>query len=359
MFKIYERYIIKKYFKLFFIISLVFLSLAIILNIFEEISFFKDIDVNPLMPYFLTFLNAPITLFEIFPFIFLISAQFFFYEIFKNDEIVLLKSNGLSNFKIIKILFFSSLVSGIIIIALFYNLSSKLKFLYTDIKNNYTNDNKFLAVVNDTGLWLKDETSQSILIIKSNNINDNLLINVLINEFDLNFNLKRTLQSKKVDISNKEWKLYNPIITYKNISTKENQEIKFKTNFDNEKIKNLFSNFSTLDLFELFILKKDYENLGYSSDEIKIHIFKIFLSPYFFALMTILSSILMINIRKNKSIYFNVILGIFTSVMIYYLNFVFISLGNTGRIPPSIAVFLPMVFITIFSAIGLVRINEK
>ncbi len=359
MFKIYERYIIKKYFKLFFIISLVFLSLAIILNIFEEISFFKDIDVNPLMPYFLTFLNAPITLFEIFPFIFLISAQFFFYEIFKNDEIVLLKSNGLSNFKIIKILFFSSLVSGIIIIALFYNLSSKLKFLYTDIKNNYTNDNKFLAVVNDTGLWLKDETSQSILIIKSNNINDNLLINVLINEFDLNFNLKRTLQSKKVDISNKEWKLYNPIITYKNISTKENQEIKFKTNFDNEKIKNLFSNFSTLDLFELFTLKKDYENLGYSSDEIKIHIFKIFLSPYFFALMTILSSILMINIRKNKSIYFNVILGIFTSVMIYYLNFVFISLGNTGRIPPSIAVFLPMVFITIFSAIGLVRINEK
>ena len=238
-------------------------------------------------------------------------------------------------------------------------MSSKLKFLYTDIKNNYTNDNKFLAVVNDTGLWLKDETSQSILIIKSNNINDNLLINVLINEFDLNFNLKRTLQSKKVDISNKEWKLYNPIITYKNISTKENQEIKFKTNFDNEKIKNLFSNFSTLDLFELFILKKDYENLGYSSDEIKIHIFKIFLSPYFFALMTILSSILMINIRKNKSIYFNVILGIFTSVMIYYLNFVFISLGNTGRIPPSIAVFLPMVFITIFSAIGLVRINEK
>ena len=359
MFKIYERYIIKKYFKLFFIISLVFLSLAIILNIFEEISFFKDIDVNPLVPYFLTFLNAPITLFEIFPFIFLISAQFFFYEIFKNDEIVLLKSNGLSNFKIIKILFFSSLVSGIIIIALFYNLSSKLKFLYTDIKNNYTNDNKFLAVVNDTGLWLKDETSQSILIIKSNNINDNLLINVLINEFDLNFNLKRTLQSKKVDISNKEWKLYNPIITYKNISTKENQEIKFKTNFDNEKIKNLFSNFSTLDLFELFILKKDYENLGYSSDEIKIHIFKIFLSPYFFALMTILSSILMINIRKNKSIYFNAILGIFTSVMIYYLNFVFISLGNTGRIPPSIAVFLPMVFITIFSAIGLVRINEK
>ncbi len=359
MFKIYEQYIIKKYFKYFLIVSLVFLSLTIILNIFEEISFFKNIDVNPLMPYFLTFLNAPITLFEIFPFIFLISAQFFFYELFKNDEIALLKSNGLSNFKIIKILFMSTLVAGLIIIVLFYNLSSKLKFVYTDIKNNYTKDNKFLAVVNDTGLWLKDETTDSILIVKSKSINNNFLVEVLINEFDLNFELKKTIQAEKVNISEKEWKLYNPIISSNNIASKKNIVVSFKTNFDNDKIKKLFSNFSTLDLFELLILKKDYENLGYSSDEIKIHIFKLFISPYFFALMTIVSSIIMLNIEKNKSIYFNVILGIFISVIIYYLNFVFISLGNTGKIPPSIATFLPMLFITIVSAIGLVRINEK
>ncbi len=78
MLKIYEKYILLKFFKIFFNISLVFFSLAIILNIFEEISFFKNIDVNPMVPYFLTILNAPIILFEIFPFIFLITAQFFF-----------------------------------------------------------------------------------------------------------------------------------------------------------------------------------------------------------------------------------------------------------------------------------------
>ena len=59
------------------------------LNIFEEITFFKNIDTNPILPYFLTLLNAPITLFEIFPFIFLISSQFFFYNIYKNEEIIL------------------------------------------------------------------------------------------------------------------------------------------------------------------------------------------------------------------------------------------------------------------------------
>ena len=359
MFKIYERYIQKKFFKKFFLISLAFFTLGIILNIFEEISFFKNIETNFLLPYFLTLLNAPITLFEIFPFIFLISAQFFFYEIIKNDEIVLFKNSGLSNLKIIKNLFFSTFIMGILIVIVYYNLSSKLKFLYTDIKNNYSNDNKYLAVVNDSGLWLKDENENSILITKSKNIRNNLLTDVIINVFSFDFKLKQTIQADKVNIEKKTWVLYEPTVNIENISSKRYDVLELKTNFDNNKIRNLFSNFRTMDLIELFNLKKDYEKLGYSPDEIEIHLYIIFISPFLYALMTVLSSVIMINIKKKTSIYFNIILGIFISVMIYYLNFLFVSLGNTGKIPPTISVFMPILFITIITIIGLVRINEK
>ena len=40
---------------------------------------------------------------------------------------------------------------------IFYNAASKLKFFYTDIKNNYSKDNKYFGCVNESGLWLKDE----------------------------------------------------------------------------------------------------------------------------------------------------------------------------------------------------------
>ena len=359
MFKIYEKYIIKSFLLKFLIVSLIFFSLTIILNVFEEISFFKKSNSSLLLPYFLTALNAPITLFEIFPFIFLISTQFFFYDIFRKDELILLKNNGLSNFKIIITLFVTTFFMGIFMIVIYYNVASKLKFIYTDIKNNFSNDNKYLAVVNDSGLWLKDETNDSILIIKSKSINNNFLIDVIINEFDFNFQLIKIIQANKIDIDNKKWIIYNPIITKNNISQKELIEISYKTNFDDNKIKTLFSNFSTLNLFELFNLQKDYKSLGYSSDEIKIHLLKLFSIPYFYGLMTILSSVIMINIKNNKSIFFNIILGIFLSVMIYYLNFMFVSLGNTGKIPANISVFLPILFITILTTMGLVRINEK
>jgi len=113
MFKTYQKYIIKNFINKFLIISLVFFSLIVILTVLEEISFFKDLNVNLFYPYILTLLSSPITLFEIFPFIFLIATQFVFYDLFKKDELNLLNTNGLSNLKIIKILFFTSIIIGI------------------------------------------------------------------------------------------------------------------------------------------------------------------------------------------------------------------------------------------------------
>tara|TARA_B100000963_G_C22610109_1_gene664443 strand:+ start:657 stop:1736 length:1080 start_codon:yes stop_codon:yes gene_type:complete len=359
MFKTYEKYIIKNFIYKFLTISLIFISLIIVLSILEEISFFKNLDTNFLYPYLLTLLSAPITLFEIFPFIFLLSTQFLFYDLFKKDELNLLKINGLSNLKIIKTLFLTSFVIGILTVLVFYNAASKLKFYYTDIKNYFSNDNKYLAVVTDSGLWLKDEIENSTYIVKANYIKDNFLMNVVINIFDDNFNLNKTIQSKKINIKNQSWIIENPIISSNNISEENTDLLIFKTNFDTEKINSLFSNISTLNLLELFDLKKDYENLGYSANEIEIHLLRLSSTPILFAVLTILSSVIMFNFKRNKSLFFFIILGILMSVVIYYINFLFSSLGNNGKIPIIWSIFLPLLFISIFSIMGLIRVNEK
>ena len=57
--KTYIKYISKEYFETFIKISFVFYALIFTLNIFEELSFFKDIKVSFLYPMLLTFLNSP------------------------------------------------------------------------------------------------------------------------------------------------------------------------------------------------------------------------------------------------------------------------------------------------------------
>ena len=359
MFKTYEKFLIKNFLNKFIIISLIFFSLVIILSVLEEISFFKNNDASFFYPYFLTLLGAPITLFEIFPFIFLISTQFLFFDLFKKEELNLLKVNGLSNLKIIKILFLTSFFIGILSVTIFYNFSSKLKFFYTDIKNQFSNDNKYLAVVNDSGLWLKDEIFDTTVIVKANQIKDNFLLEVIINQFDTNFNLIKTIQSEKINIKEKSWIIENPIITTNNISEYYKEEIIFQSNFNTAKINNLFSNISTLNLFELFTLKNDYEKLGYSSTEIVIHLLRLSSTPLFFGILTVLSAVIMFSFKKDRSLFFHILLGILMSVIIYYISFLFNSLGNNGKVPIIWSIFLPILFISIFAIIGLIRVNEK
>ena len=359
MFKIYQRYLINNFLIKFFYISAIFFSLIIILGFLEEISFFKDVEVNFLYPYFLTLLNAPITLFEIFPFIFLLTTQFMFYDLFKNDELNLLKKNGLNNLKIIKILFILSILIGIFNVFIYYNFSSMLKFQYSNIKNSLSNDNKYLAMVTDTGLWIKDEVNNKKFIIKSNYVKGDYLGNTIINEFSNNFELLRTIQSKKVDIRKNDWVIYQPKITNNNISETTEGTMILSTNFNVEKINNLFSNISTLNLIKLFNLKKDFDKLGYSSDEIEIHILKLLSMPLFYGILTILSSIIMFNFSKDKSLLVHIILGILMSVIIFYINFIFNSLGNNGKIPIYLSVFFPLLIVSIISIIGLVNINDK
>ena len=88
---------------------------------------------------------------------------------------------------------------GVFNILIYYNFASKLKFHYSNIKNNFSNDNKYLAMVTESGLWIKDEIDNKILIIKSNYVRESFYQKQLY-QFNSDFELLRTIQSEKVDI---------------------------------------------------------------------------------------------------------------------------------------------------------------
>ena len=124
-------------------------------------------------------------------------------------------------------------------------------------------------------------------------------------------------------------------------------------------INNIFSNISSFDLITLYDLKRNYKRLGYSTDEITIQLLKLFSTPLFYGIYTIFSIIIMFNFTKNNSLIFHVIIGVLLSVIIYYINFIFNSLGINGKLPAYPSVFFPLFVISILSLIGLVNLNEK
>ena len=81
-------------------------------------------------------------------------------------------------------------------ISIFYNASSKLKNFYLELKSSYTEDGKYLAVINKNGLWIRDKIDDKILIVNSSKIDENYLIDAFITEFDINYNVIRNIRRK-------------------------------------------------------------------------------------------------------------------------------------------------------------------
>lgn len=356
--KTYIKFLCLTFFKSFFYVSLVLLFLVFILNILSELDFFKNINVSINFTLFLSLLNSPSMLFEMFPFIFLLTTQFFFIKLFNNNELEIFKYSGLKNSKVLWILSFISFLMSIVIITVFYNFSANLKNFYLEKKSKYTSDGKYLAVITKNGLWIKDEIDNRIYIINSSEIKDNFLINNFITEFNQNYEVIRNIQSKKIDIKEKLWLIYNAKI-YNSNDYKKEEILKIKTNFDYKRIKTLYSNLSSLNIFQLFELRDNYKKLNYSITEVNLQILKIFSYPIYLVLITIMSALIMFKIKRLTNTITKISLGFFISVIIYYINNFFFVMGSTERISLIFAIIIPLILLGLFNSYMTYRINEK
>ena len=359
MIKIYQSYLIRSYWMILFFVSLIFFSLSIILNIFEEVSFFKDVNVNAFYPILLTLLTAPTIVYETFPFIFFISTQFLFIRLMDKEELDIFKKISLSNIKLIGILSISSFIISLILVTIFYNLASNLRFMYLEMKNKYSGDNKYLAIVTENGLWIKDEIDEYVNIINAEKIDGKVLKQVTINQFSKDYENLNNIVADEINIENKEWLIMKGSFSKINQGLKSFENLTFKSNFDAKQINKLFSDLSSLNILELNKLKKDYSNLGYSLTNINIHMQKLIAYPIYLTVMTIFASVIMLNIKRNKSKLFHIVLGVLLSVLIYYINYFSSLLGQNERMPEVMSIWLPLIIISLFCTIGLVRINEK
>ena len=356
--KTYIKFLINLFNISFFKVFLIFFGIVLITNVLEQVEFFKNIELSFLYLLFLSLLNTPSIIFEILPFIFLLSTQVFFISLIDKNELEIFKYTGLNNFKIIKILSIYSIMLGLFFIIIFYNISSTLKNSYLLIKNGYSDDNKYLAVITENGLWIKDEIDTNINIINANKVNNQFLLNVSITQFDKNFKILSIIQSTKVDISNYKWKIFEPIISKDNIEIAKD-EMSLISNFDLEKINSLFSNLSSLTLIDLLNLRKSYKSLNYSVTDIDSHLYKVISYPIYLTLITIFSALIMFNIGYQKNSFFKITFGIFLSVVIYYINYFLNVLGTNEKIPLILSIFLPLIILSIINFISIIKLNEK
>ncbi len=359
--KQYQNYITKLFLKNIIIILTVFIFLSFFLNIFEEIKYFENKENEIYYPIILTILNIPSIIFDILPFIFLLGVMFFFINLNENNEIELLRSNGIDNISVTAIISIVSLITGIILVVVYYSFSANLKSLYLDIKYKYSNPGDHLAVVNEGGLWIKEKSrdGNKIFIINAKTYKVDNLENLEIVELDNNYNLLNTIVSEKADITKKDWILSDVKVYSDRKKTESFLNFKYSSSFNSEVISNLYSNLNSLNIFQLIDLKENYKSIGYSATDVKLHLNKIYSIPVYLTLTTIIGALLMFKLNFIKSKFFMVVIGVLVSVIFYYINYFSILFGKNETLPVIASVWLPQLLIFLICSLGLTKLNEN
>ena len=95
--KVLNNYLVFGFLKIVLNVVLVFICLGILLNLFEEIEFFKNLDVGYNLPFLMTAMFIPKLLIKFLPFVIFIAAMWYFVSIKSSKDLLTLKVFGFSN----------------------------------------------------------------------------------------------------------------------------------------------------------------------------------------------------------------------------------------------------------------------
>ena len=200
--KILFNYLLKNFLKTFLVVIAIFYCFGVILNLFEEIEFFKNTEVSLFLPLVLTCLLIPGMLIKILPFIIFISSMWFMLKIRNNRDLLALKVFGYSNLRIFLILALTSFFIGWIILLIINPITSSMAKYYEKTKSNYSRDIDHLVTFNNNGLWIKENFENGSRIISADKPDGDSLVNTTIFHLDVNSYLVEKITAKKTFIKN-------------------------------------------------------------------------------------------------------------------------------------------------------------
>ena len=168
--KILYKYITLNFLKIVLNTLMIIFCFGIILNLFEEINFFKNLNIGLGLPFLLTIMYVPNLLIKLMPFAIFLASMYYFLSLQSNNDLLSLKVFGFSNWKIILLLSSTALIFGFLILFAITPVTSVMIKFYEKTKATYSKDIDHLVSINKNGVWIKEISNGNFRITKAKSL---------------------------------------------------------------------------------------------------------------------------------------------------------------------------------------------
>ena len=346
-------YIMRQFLVTVGIVLLTFLILIMLLDALELVrrSHNKDIPLFVLLQ--MVLLKFPLMGQKIMPFVMLISSVLTYTKLSRTQELVVIRSAGISVWEFLFPTVFSAFTLGILMIAIINPLACIMISRYERLEAKYFQGRDSFLAVSSSGLWLRQRNYSFIsnrdigeTIIHAEKVGteeDTIdLEDLIIFMYNSSNKFSKRIDAKEAKLLTDFWHLKDVIVTSPDGTTRKENEYFMETELTVRDIQDSFASPETISFWSLPGFINTLKKSGFSALPHRLHWHGILASPLFYSSMIFIAALFSLRPSRQGGTGLLISSSILVGFLIYFLSNLVSSLGLSGSIPIVLAAWTPV-----------------
>lgn len=354
---ILDRYVVKEILKCFVIVLTVVLGLYIIVEFFNKADNFTEagLSISRLIRYLQ--LKLPQIIVQIAPIGILLSVVVAFGLMNKHNEILALKSGGVSVFFLMRA---ALAIAVFLSITLFFlsevvvpiTISKANKIWFSEVKK------KPVLATRQKNIWIKG--NRAIYYIKYFNPQNQSVSGVTLNYFDKAFKLSKRIDASSGVYQKGKW-IFSDIL--EQVLDKESEtyvvriypQQTIELDVLPEDLKRVFTKSEEMNVAELFSYIREVESEGYDATTFRVDLHARFALPVLSIIVCIIGIGIAVKRKGREGLSVSIAYGAVTVFLYWVLHSFCLSLGYGGLLPAVVAAWISNIIFSCYAVLNLIN----
>ncbi len=349
-------YIIRQFLWSFLIVFSVFSVLILLIDGVELIRKASGKDVPIYILVEMVFLKFPLLIQTILPFIILVSSVLAYTSMARRQELVIIRSAGVSAWEFLIPSIFSAFMIGVFTITIFNPIACSMLSRFELLEARHFFNKKNLLEISDQGLWIKQEINieqpeddlevAKNIIIHANEISGEKKVNLTgVASFAFNSDdiFKYRVDATKATLEKGSWVFQDAVVTDSEGKRSEHETYIVLTQLEIGDIQKSFSDPQTISFWELPKFIKKLNKSGFSDLSHVIHYHNLLSSPFFYGVMVLIGALFSLKAPRQGGVGYSISFSIVLGFFIYFLSNLISSIGLSGSLPVILAAWTPLI----------------
>lgn len=304
-------------------------------------------------------LHMTYTILRLLPFGVLFGAIYSCWKLNRTQELVVIRSAGLSAWQFLTPMLAAALLVGVAAITVVNPISALMASKYKQMEIIHLNAADDLLTVSRTGIWLRQPTDGGYALLHADSFDqsDWRFNNVIAFFFKSGDSFQKRIDSPVTYLRDGNWEIRDALIN-EGTDAARKDVVLLPTSLTTYKIAESFADPEAVSFWKMPDYINIMEETGLPTASLEIHFQSLLALPFLLAAMVLLAATFSLRPPRFGGVAGMIALGVAAGFFIFFLQSMLAAFGTSLKIPVMLAAWAPVAICLLFGATALLHLED-